>query len=428
MIQVKRNSRGGRQTRRPLTTSSYSYSCPPAPTDVQNSKLAYIRYLFVILRMLRPKTVTLVCFVVPIVAAGRLPAAEVQPQLMGDTRIHDPSVIEVDGKYAAFGTGEQGLTRGAIKVKTSPDGVRWMDAGAIGRGVPEWAEKTLGFKPLNVWAPSISRHGGTFFLYYCLSSFGNNTSAIGLMTNTSFDPGKPGKGWQDRGLVLMSNDNADFNAIDPFRIDTSDGRAYLAFGSFWSGIKLRELNPDTGKLLSDDSALVALASRHGRAIEAPSILERDGRFYLFVSFDQCCKGVASTYNIRVGRADRIEGPYRDREGKAMLEGGGSLMLATTGRFIGPGGQEAVKTSTGDMLAFHYYDGADAGAGGLSSHLFTGPRTVGRNWARCRHRTSKTPVGNFGSNLLRAGPLLFGRPSPLPPAWELPIRENALASA
>ena len=104
----------------------------------------------------------------------------------------------------------------------------------------------------------------------------------------------------------------------------SDGRAYLAFGSFWSGIKLSELNPETGKLIRADALRVALASRNGGAIEAASILEHDGKFYLFVSFDQCCKGVASTYNIRVGRADRVEGPYRDKEGKAMLEGGGSL--------------------------------------------------------------------------------------------------------
>ena len=94
------------------------------------------------------------------------------------------------------------------------------------------------------------------------------------------------------------------------------------------------------------------------------ILERQGKFYLFVSFDQCCKGVASTYNIRVGRADRIEGPYLDRDGKAMLDGGGSLLLATTGRFIGPGGQEALKTSRGDMLAYHYYDRDAGGASKL----------------------------------------------------------------
>ena len=284
--------------------------------------------------------------------------------MTGDLRIHDPSVIEIRGQFVAVGTGQQGPTHGAIRVKTSPDGIKWTDAGLIGQGPPAWAQAALGFTPVTVWAPSISRRGGTVFLYYCLSSFGHNTSAIGLMTNASFNPAKPGEGWRDQGLVLMSKDGDDFNAIDPFRVDVSDGRAYLAFGSFWSGIKLSRLDPDTGKLIQPDAPRIALASRHGGAIEAASILEHEGRFYLFVSFDQCCKGVASTYNIRVGRADRIEGPYRDKDGKAMLEGGGSLLLATTGRFIGPGGQEALKTSKGDMLAYHYYDGDAAGASKL----------------------------------------------------------------
>ena len=294
-------------------------------------------------------------------------AAEPQPEMTGETQIHDPSVIEIGGAFVAVGTGHQGPTHGAIRAKTSPDGIAWADAGVIGEGPPAWAIGALGFKPLNVWAPSISRRGGTVYLYYCLSSFGHNMSAIGLMTNNAFDPKKPGEGWKDRGLVLKSNDGDDFNAIDPFRIDLKDGRAFLVFGSFWSGIKLARLDPETGKLAQPDAPYVALASRNGGAIEAPSILERGGRFYLFVSFDQCCKGVASTYNIRVGRADRIEGPYQDKEGKAMLEGGGSLLMATTGRFIGPGGQEAVKTLRGDMLAYHYYDGD---AGGVSKLQFS----------------------------------------------------------
>ena len=272
-------------------------------------------------------------------------AVDSQPELAGDLRIHDPSVVEVGGEYVAVGTGEQGLTRGAVKVKTSPDGVHWTEAGAIGRGVPKWARDALGYQPTNVWAPSISRRGGTFSLYYALSSFGSNASAIGLMTNASLDTSRPSEGWTDEGLVLMSKIGDDFNAIDPFRINLTDGRAFLVFGSFWSGIKLRELDPNTGKLIRDDAPSFALASRHGGAIEAPSILEHGKDFYLFVSFDQCCKGIASTYNIRVGRSDKIEGPYRDKDGKDMLEGGGSLVLASNGRFIGPGGQEAVKTST-----------------------------------------------------------------------------------
>jgi arabinan endo-1,5-alpha-L-arabinosidase len=302
-----------------------------------------------------------------LLALGTAPALadQVQPTMTGDVRIHDPSVIEVDGKFAAFGTGVQGPTRGAIRVKTSQDGVNWTDAGVIGAGVPSWARQTLGYQPANVWAPSVSRRDGTVFLYYALSSFGGNASAIGLMTNDALDATAPTAGWNDRGLVLKSDPRDDFNAIDPFRIDVSDGRAFLVFGSYWSGIKLRELNPSTGKLIRDDAPTFPLASRNGGAIEAASILEHDGRFFLFVSFDQCCKGVASTYNIRVGRADRIEGPFVDREGRRMLDGGGVLLLGSAGRFIGPGGQEAVKTSKGEMLAYHYYDGDDAGASKLA---------------------------------------------------------------
>jgi arabinan endo-1,5-alpha-L-arabinosidase len=291
-------------------------------------------------------------------------AAEPQPAMSGDTRIHDPSVVEVDGRYVAFGTGEQGRYRGAIRVKTSPDGLRWTDAGPLGEGVPDWAEETLGFRPHNIWAPSVSRRGGSFYLYYCLSSFGVKTSAIGLMTNAAFDPAKPAEGWTDQGLILKSDVGDDFNAIDPFRIDLSDGRAYLSYGSFWSGIKLRALDPQTGKPLAPDAAVTIAARPDGGVVEASSILEHAGKTYLFVSFDQCCRGAASTYNIRVGRADRIEGPYRDRDGKDMRQGGGALLAATSGRFIGPGSQEALKTSKGEMLAYHYYDRDEGGAAKL----------------------------------------------------------------
>jgi len=307
---------------------------------------------------------TLALLAILMMLAAPAYAAEFQPTLAGDTRIHDPRVIEVGGRYVAFGTGATGRYRGAVRVKTSPDGVNWSDAGAIGKGPPRWALQTLGYQPNNVWAPSVSRRGDLFFLYYALSTFGGNASAIGLMTNAAFDPLRPADGWEDKGPVIASTPHDDFNAIDPFRFDASDGRAYLVFGSFWSGIKLAELDPSSGKLISPDAPLIALASRHRGAIEAPSVLEREGRFYLFVSFDQCCRGVASTYNLRVGRADRIEGPYVDKDGRAMLDGGGSLLLATTGRFIGPGGGEAVETSKGAMLAYHYYDGAEAGVSKL----------------------------------------------------------------
>lgn len=300
-----------------------------------------------------------------LVAAGGAMAQDRQPELAGDLAIHDPSVIDVDGNYAAFFTGQEGgVYRGAIRVKTSADGVTWADAGSVGKGLPKWVRKTLGFQPPNIWAPTVSRHGDVYNLYYSVSVFGINTSAIGLMTNAAFDATRPGEGWEDQGLVLQSTGHDDWNAIDPWRIDTSDGRAWLAYGSFWSGIKMRELDPGTGKLIAEDTPSYDLASCNGAGIEATSILEHDGRFYLFVSFDQCCNGVDSTYNMRVGRADAVTGPYLDRDGKPMMQGGGTLLLGATGRFIGPGGQEAFSTPEGPMLAYHYYDGAALGVSKL----------------------------------------------------------------
>jgi arabinan endo-1,5-alpha-L-arabinosidase len=292
-------------------------------------------------------------------------AQQVQPTLTGDIRIHDPTVIEVGGRFVAFQTGQEGgVYRGAIRTKTSPDGIAWTDAGAIGKGVPKWHRKELGYQSPNIWAPSVGRRGDTWYLYYSVSAFGINTSAIGLMTNTALDPDRPGEGWQDQGMVLKSGARDNWNAIDPWRIDLSDGRAFLAYGSFWDGIKMRELSAGTGKLIAQDTPTYDIASREGAGIEAASIIERSGRFYLFVSFDQCCKQLDSTYNIRVGRADAVTGPYLDRDGKPMLQGGGTLLLGPTGRFIGPGGQEAIHTSKGDMLAYHYYDGEDLGVSKL----------------------------------------------------------------
>ena len=181
---------------------------------------------------------------------------------------------------------------------------------------------TLGRKPPNIWAPTVSQHGGVTYLYYAASIFGLNTSAIGLMTNAHFDPARPGEGWQDHGAVLATTMKDNFNAIDPSRIDTPDGRAWLAFGSYWDGIKMRELDPVGGKLKPGADTLYSLASRGGGAIEAASILAHDGRYYLFVSFDRCCAGINSTYRIMVGRADAVTGPYTDKAGRSMINLGG----------------------------------------------------------------------------------------------------------
>lgn len=283
------------------------------------------------------------------------------PTMQGDVRIHDPSVVVDNGVWASFQTGDAGgLYQGAIKVKTSPDGINWTNAGAVGKGIPRWGMQEIHYKAQNIWAPSVSKHGDIWYLYYSLSSMGLQFSAIGLMTNDAFDASKPGEGWVDQGLVVKSTAKDDFNAIDPYRIDTSDGRAWLSYGSYWSGIKMRELDPVSGKLLSEDTPRYDLAWYGGGVVEASAILEHDGKFYLFVSYDRCCAGLDSTYRMMIGRADQVTGPYVGKDGTDLLKAGASELQKTNGRYIGPGGQEPVFGAPRDMLVYHYYDGDDVG--------------------------------------------------------------------
>lgn len=295
------------------------------------------------------------------VQAGGAAGPTRQPSLRGDLDIHDPTVLRLPGGYVALGTGFEGIDGGTLRLKTSPDGLSWTDAGHLGERQPGWVARLLGQEPPNLWAPTLFQRGRTTYLYFAASTFGKNTSGIGLMTNAALDPRSPGRGWVDRGVVLSSGAGDRYNAIDPARFDTPDGRAWLAFGSFWEGIKLRELDPATGLLRSGNPTTYPLASRGGGAIEAASIARHGGYYYLFVSFDRCCAGVNSTYRMMVGRSKAITGPYLDRAGRPLLQGGGTELQSGQGRFVGPGGQEVYADGAALHLVYHYYDRGRGGS-------------------------------------------------------------------
>ncbi|MBB1509288.1 arabinan endo-1,5-alpha-L-arabinosidase [Tessaracoccus sp. MC1756] len=286
------------------------------------------------------------------------PVAE-ELDVSGDLRTHDPGLIvgTEDHPWFVFSTGDPRVAQGAIQVRTSTDGREWRYAGeAWGPDTaPQWAvEKITGVE--NFWAPEVLEHEGTWYLYYSASTFGSNTSAIGLMTNDRLNAEDPSAGWTDRGEVVSSDGSTDYNAIDPAVLVDQEGQGWMAFGSFWGGIQLVPLDLPSGTV-AEGAEPVTIASRQTatNAIEAPALLYRDGWYYLFVSFDSCCRGTASSYNINVGRARSPEGPYLDAEGVDLAEGGGTLLLEIVDNRIGPGGQSV----SGDHIAYHYYD-ADLG--------------------------------------------------------------------
>ena len=278
----------------------------------------------------------------------------------GDLHTHDPGLVVGDGDrpWFAFSTGDPHVAGGAIQVRTSPDGVDWAYAGEAWDDAtkPAWVkEKVPGVT--NYWAPEVVERDGTWYLYYAASTFGSNRSVIGLRTTPSLNPDDPGAGWTDQGEVVRSHAAKDYNAIDPAVLFDADDRAWLAFGSFWGGIQLVELDFPSGKP-REGATPVTIAHRgtSPNAIEAPALLRRGDRYYLFVSFDSCCQGQDGTYNFILGRADAPEGPYLDADGVPLTEGGGTLLLATEGNRIGPGGQSV----SGDHIAFHYYSAEKGG--------------------------------------------------------------------
>ena len=272
----------------------------------------------------------------------------------GDIRqVHDPSIIREGDTYYLFST------RAGIAIRCSKDLVHWRLCGDVFAHLPEWAVKDVtGLRGL--WAPDVAYFNGRYYLYYSASTFGSNRSSIGLATNETLDPASEKYRWVDQGKVISSNTTDDWNAIDPDVVLDEHDQPWLAFGSFWSGIKLRKLDRTTGKLPTDDQHLYSLASRPRAsgspgAIEAPNLIRKNDYYYLFVSFDFCCRGKDSTYNIRVGRSRSLTGPYIDRSGKPMMEGGGTLVVAGSGRWAGTGHCSVLQEKEGDWLVYHAYD-------------------------------------------------------------------------
>lgn len=285
-------------------------------------------------------------------------------ELTGDLAVHDPALIRQGDTFYLFSTSGGGRRGGGIiPIRRSRDLHDWTLSGYVFERMPDWTSQEIPGSR-GAWAPDISHYNGRYHLYYSVSTFGRNDSAIALATNTTLDPNSPDYRWIDHGLVVRSRQGQDdWNAIDGNLVVEDENNVWLCWGSFWSGIMMRRIDPKTGKLSSEDTTLHHLAGRPREtppdqgAIEAPFIVRHGRYWYLFVSFDFCCRGARSTYNVRVGRAGEVTGPYIDRDGRPMTRGGGTLVIeATTPEWRGPGHQAVLQDASGDYLVFHAYDG------------------------------------------------------------------------
>ncbi|MDV3455637.1 arabinan endo-1,5-alpha-L-arabinosidase [Sphingomonas sp. HF-S4] len=289
--------------------------------------------------------------------AGAPASAQPAPiSLAGDIApAHDPAIIRQGARYYVFTTSQERQGEGLIHVRTSSDLANWTRAPSVFAQMPGWVQDAVpGAR--GIWAPDIVFAQGEYRLYYSISTFGKNRSAIGLATSPSL--AKPV--WTDRGQVIASGQGDDFNAIDPAVFADPKGGQWMAFGSFWSGLKLVRLDRRTGLRAAGDATVHSIARRPSPgAVEAPFVIRRAGFYYLFASYDFCCRRAESTYYTVVGRSKDPKGPYLDREGKKLTEGGGTRVLHAdldpSKRFVGPGHVAILREPKQDYIVYHAYD-------------------------------------------------------------------------
>ncbi len=289
---------------------------------------------------------------------GALPAAQAV-----QVGVHDPVMAQDGGKYYLFSTGP------GITFYSSRDMRAWTPEGRIFAGEPAWAKRAAPTFDGHIWAPDVQKHRGKYYLYYSVSGFGKNTSGIGVTVNRTLDPRSPDYKWEDQGMVLQSVPGRDvWNAIDSNIVEDKAGNGWMAFGSFWGGLKLVKLNDDWTRLAEPQQWRTIAArerpsftpdSEAGPAeIEAPFIFKKGDWYYLFASWGLCCQKEKSTYHVVVGRARDATGPYLDRDGKEMAKGGGSIVIQGDKDWVGLGHNSAYTFDGKDVLVLHAYETAD----------------------------------------------------------------------
>ncbi|HEX6374045.1 MAG TPA: glycoside hydrolase family 43 protein [Longimicrobium sp.] len=273
-----------------------------------------------------------------------------------DLDFPDPTVIRAsDGMFYAYAT--QGERDGApvnIQVARSRDLAAWERIGDALPTKPRWAGETQDF-----WAPHVSEHGGTFYLYYSArpdAAVRDTSRGLCLAVATASRPEGP---FTDKGEPLQCGTG--FVNIDPMAFDDpATGKRLLYWGSGFGPIKVRELAADRVSF-APGSAVIDLvhpvptsdSTDYQRLVEGVWVTYRAPFYYLFYSGDNCC-GPRAHYAAMVARSRSATGPFQTLA--AATGARNSVILEQANHWVAPGHNSVITDARGDdWIVYHAVD-------------------------------------------------------------------------
>jgi len=275
--------------------------------------------------------------------------------LKGDIRVHDPVMIKQGDTYYVFHTGR------GISIKTSKDRIHWKRTGSVFsmNNLPGWHKNDIPEQDGSLWAPDIHYYRGKYYLYYSVSAWMNFHSSVGLATNTTLDSTDPAYHWVDEGSVINYKNGGDgVNVIDPDFFMDKEGKGWLFYGSYQKGLRMTEIDPVTGKCITDPPRLIVITKSLGEGVY---VIKGEKYYYIFASRGICCKGMQSTYQIVMGRSEDARGPYLNKEGKSWVDNNYTLFLAGDSTEPGRGHNGFFTEDDTTFIVYHAYTRAANGA-------------------------------------------------------------------
>ena len=172
--------------------------------------------------------------------------------------------------------------------------------------------KDISWAGYAIWAPSITKKGGKYYLFFGANDIQNNQQPGGIGIAVANSPEGPYKDLLGKPLVSQFYNDA--QPIDQFAFRDTDGQYYLIYGG-WRHCNIGKLKEDfTGLIPFPDGTLFKSITPE-KYVEGPFMLVRKGKYYLMWSEGGW---TGPDYSVAYAIGDSPFGPFK-RIGKILQQ-------------------------------------------------------------------------------------------------------------